>query len=122
MTSTCPFCVRIASGEVVRTHGRASAFADAYPVSDGHLLVVPHRHVADVRALDDREAQDLWALVQDLAAAIDGALNIGVNVGAAAGQTIDHAHVHLIPRRAGDVADPRGGVRWVIPARAPYWE
>ena len=49
------------------------------------------------------------------------AFNVGVNAGAAAGQTVDHAHVHLIPRYEGDVPDPRGGVRWVIPERAPYW-
>ena len=64
----------------------------------------------------------LWELRELLEAEHDTkSFNVGVNVGAAAGQTVDHAHVHLIPRYEGDVPDPRGGVRWVIPERAPYW-
>jgi len=69
----------------------------------------------------------LWALVPDVKRYIERTssphgYNIGVNVGAAAGQTVAHAHLHIIPRYAQDVADPRGGVRWVIPARAAYWQ
>jgi diadenosine tetraphosphate (Ap4A) HIT family hydrolase len=66
---------------------------------------------------------DLTRGLQKLLAALhqpDG-FNIGVNVGAAAGQTVGHVHLHLIPRYAGDVPDPRGGVRWIIPAKAQYW-
>lgn len=68
----------------------------------------------------------IWSLVSDLKLRLDterapAGYNVGINVGVAGGQTVWHAHVHLIPRYAGDVEDPRGGVRWVIPARAPYW-
>jgi len=93
----CPFCQRLASGDVTEANAHAVAFADGYPVAAGHTLVVPRRHVASVF------------------------YTIGVNDGVAAGQTVGHAHVHVIPRRAGDVGDPRGGVRWVLPERAGYW-
>jgi diadenosine tetraphosphate (Ap4A) HIT family hydrolase len=101
------------------------AFPDGFPVSDGHLLVVPRRHVDRLEELDHAEWSGLFGLVHELAIeirrdpSVDG-LNIGVNSGAAAGQTVEHAHVHLIPRRWGDVEDPRGGVRWVIADRADY--
>jgi diadenosine tetraphosphate (Ap4A) HIT family hydrolase len=90
------------------------------------MLVVPRRHVERLEALPGIEWTGLFALVhqtcRDVAArpGVDG-LNIGVNSGVAAGQTIAHAHVHIIPRRLGDVTDPRGGVRHVIPRKADYW-
>lgn len=102
------------------------AFPDAFPVSDGHMLVVPRRHIERLETLTTEEWEDLFALVyricQEVAArpGVDG-LNVGVNSGEAAGQTIEHAHVHVIPRRQGDVPDPRGGVRHVIPDKADYW-
>ena len=89
-------------GDVTEANAHAVAFADGYPVAAGHTLVVPRRHVASVFDLPAEEYAALWALV-------------------AAGQTVGHAHVHVIPRRAGDVGDPRGGVRWVLPERAAYW-
>ena len=69
----------------------------------------------------------MWRLVNTVRARVEGELhpdgyNLGVNVGQAAGQTVGHVHIHLIPRYAGDVEDPRGGIRWVIPAKARYWE
>lgn len=99
---------------------------DAYPVSPGHSLVVPRRHEASLLELTAEEQALLWRtatvvgarLLKELGA--DG-LNVGINVGAAAGQTVGHVHVHLIPRFAGDVADPRGGIRWVVPEKARYW-
>lgn len=99
---------------------------DAYPVSEGHCLIVPRRHVAswfDATADERAEMLDLLAqtrtYLRDLHAP-DG-YNIGINDGVAAGQTVPHLHLHLIPRYAGDRPDPRGGVRWVIPERADYW-
>jgi diadenosine tetraphosphate (Ap4A) HIT family hydrolase len=92
----------------------------------GHLLIVPRRHLDRLEALESDEWSDLLGLVRTVAAelaetpGVDG-VNIGVNSGSAAGQTIGHAHVHVIPRRAGDVSDPRGGVRWVIPDSVDYW-
>ena len=123
----CPFCKRIEAGDgLAATSEAAASFADRHPVAAGHVLVVPRRHLARLEDLDSTEWLDLFELVQqvlrDLAAEADvDGVNLGVNSGAVAGQTVEHAHVHLIPRRAGDVADPRGGVRHVIPERANYW-
>jgi diadenosine tetraphosphate (Ap4A) HIT family hydrolase len=123
----CPFCQRLASGDVIEANAQAVAFADAYPVAAGHTLVVPRRHVVSVFDLAAEEYAALWALVAQVRARLAAsagadAFTIGVNDGVAAGQTVGHAHVHVIPRRAGDVGDPRGGVRRVLPERAGYWE
>jgi diadenosine tetraphosphate (Ap4A) HIT family hydrolase len=122
----CPFC-RLAPNRVTRASSHARAFVDAYPVTDGHTLVVPVRHVPSLFDLPPDELADVWRLVGEVRAALAAshtpdAFTIGVNDGEAAGQTVGHAHVHVIPRYAGDVPDPRGGVRWVIPERAAYWE
>jgi diadenosine tetraphosphate (Ap4A) HIT family hydrolase len=122
----CPFC-HLAPNRVTRASTHARAFADAYPVTDGHTLVVPVRHVASLFDLQPDELADVWRLVGEVRAALAAsytpdAFTIGVNDGEAAGQTVGHAHVHVIPRRRGDVPDPRGGVRWVVPAWAAYWE
>jgi predicted RNase H-like nuclease/diadenosine tetraphosphate (Ap4A) HIT family hydrolase len=127
MESTpCPFCSRIASGQVTAESEHAVAFPDGFPVSRGHALVVPRRHVASVCELTEAEQADLWRLAARVRARLAAELapagfNIGLNDGAAAGQTVPHAHAHVIPRYDGDVPDPRGGVRWVIPEKAPYW-
>jgi diadenosine tetraphosphate (Ap4A) HIT family hydrolase len=123
----CPFCARLARGEVEAGNELAAAFGEGFPVSPGHTLVVPRRHVADWFDLSDEEQAAVWRLVAQVKRRADdlhapAGYNAGVNVGAAGGQTVWHAHVHLIPRYAGDVEDPRGGVRWVIRARAPYWK
>ena len=124
---TCAFCERIAAGEFVAQNDLAVAFLDTYPVSPGHCLIIPRRHEADFLALNEAEQTAVWALVQQVTAHIETSgtphgYNIGINAGEAAGQTIGHAHLHVIPRRRGDVADPRGGIRWVVPASAAYWE
>jgi diadenosine tetraphosphate (Ap4A) HIT family hydrolase len=90
-------------------------------------LIVPKRHVAGLFDLEPRELAAVWLLLPEVKLRLDArhspaGYNVGVNVGAAAGQTVNHVHLHLIPRYAGDVADPRGGVRWVVPERAAYWE
>jgi diadenosine tetraphosphate (Ap4A) HIT family hydrolase len=121
----CPFC-EVPDSAVLRSTTHALAIRDRFPVAPGHVLVVPRRHVASVFELSLDEWHDLWALVRDVRRSVtefhdaDGS-NVGVNDGTAAGQTVEHAHVHLIPRREGDVEDPRGGVRWVVPSRADYW-
>jgi diadenosine tetraphosphate (Ap4A) HIT family hydrolase len=123
--SRCPFC----QGEgprVTLENEAALAFPDAFPVAEGHTLVVPRRHVAGLFDLPGEELAALWRLVALVRRRLVGELrpdgfNVGVNDGPAAGQTVPHAHVHVIPRRTGDVADPRGGVRWVVPAKARYW-
>ncbi|MBI5486029.1 MAG: HIT family protein [Deltaproteobacteria bacterium] len=103
------------------------ALADAYPVSPGHVLIVPRRHEPDFFRLTDEERAAMWEMVPAVRRTIErnhapAGYNIGINVGAAAGQTVPHAHLHVIPRYAGDSADPRGGVRWVLPERARYWQ
>ena len=123
--SQCPFCSpspdRIAArGE----HG--FAIRDAFPVSLGHTLIIPNRHVASFFELTDAERRDLLKLVDAAKADIDREFapqgyNIGINDGAAAGQTVPHVHIHLIPRYTGDSPDPRGGVRWIFPDKADYW-
>ena len=122
----CPFCDRIARGAFDEQGASAVAVPDGYPLSRGHTLVVPRRHLADLFALEPAELQELVELVVRAKARLAAAhhpdgFNVGVNVGAAAGQTVEHAHVHVIPRYAGDREDPRGGVRWVLPERAAYW-
>ncbi|HKK30159.1 MAG TPA: HIT family protein, partial [Alphaproteobacteria bacterium] len=100
---------------------------DRYPVSPGHALLVPRRHVAGWFDASQEEQQALVAALEAAKRKIEkehrpDGYNIGVNIGEAAGQTVDHLHVHLIPRYQGDIADPRGGVRHVIPAKAGYWQ
>jgi ATP adenylyltransferase len=104
----------------------AYVFADGFPVTEGHALVIPKRHVANYFELGQAEINACTSLLneqQELAkqndASIEG-FNIGVNVGEAAGQTIMHCHIHLIPRRKGDVEDPVGGVRHTIPGKGNY--
>ena len=116
--------MRIAGGDaLLAEESLAVAFADRHPVSDRHLLVVPRRHVARPLDLTDEEWNSVMGLARSLARGLgaDG-VNVGFNDGEAAGQTVPHAHVHVIPRSVGDVADPRGGVRWVLPERAAYWK
>ena len=105
-----------------------AVIADKFPVTPGHVLIVPRRAASRFGELSVPERVRLlewveWA--QQRAARVispkpDG-FNLGVNDGAAAGQTMPQCHFHVIPRRTGDVADPRGGVRWVIPEKAKYW-
>lgn len=121
----CPFCA-LPDQRIMRQSPLAIAFLDGYPIAEGHALVIPKRHVGSLFDLPAEELQAVWSLVAEVRASLaeqfhpDG-FNVGVNDGDAAGQTIGHAHVHIIPRREGDVADPRGGIRWVIPAKAKYW-
>jgi diadenosine tetraphosphate (Ap4A) HIT family hydrolase len=88
--------------------------------------VIPQKHVASVFDLSKDERADLWRVVDEIRWQLlqecqPHGFNIGVNDGGAAGQTVSHAHIHVIPRYDGDVADPRGGVRWVIAEKADYW-
>lgn len=140
----CPFCT-LPPERIVHANALAVAVRDAYPVSPGHTLVIPRRHVGSFFELSAAERDAVMALLalarddlltmtmfsslsssspaaagDDTARRPDG-FNVGINDGAAAGQTVPHVHVHLIPRFAGDRADPRGGVRWVMPERARYW-
>jgi len=125
VTAICPFCA-LPEERVLFRNDAAVAVRDAYPVTPGHTLVIPVRHVASVFDATRAESEAMLALLNtardQLQVEFDPAgYNIGVNDGAAAGQTIGHLHIHLIPRYPGDRPDPRGGVRWVIPDKADYW-
>jgi diadenosine tetraphosphate (Ap4A) HIT family hydrolase len=118
----CAFC---SFDEAVLHNELAYARFDRYPVSPGHLLVLTLRHVATWFEATDEERAALLALIDEGKRLLDerhapDGYNIGINVGEAAGQTVVHLHVHLIPRYRGDVADPRGGVRGVIPQQQHY--
>ena len=121
----CVFCA-IAEAEIVAANGRAYAVRDTSPVTPLHTLILPRRHVSSYFDLGQAERDAVLALLEQVRLGILGAdpsvegFNIGVNVGEAAGQTVFHCHVHLIPRRRGDVENPRGGVRAVIPGKALY--
>lgn len=121
----CIFC-EIPSSRVILQNELAFAIRDGFPVTEGHTLIAPKRHVADYFELFQPELnaiQSLLQLAKSALAAEDPGIqgfNMGVNSGAVAGQTVFHCHVHLIPRRKGDVPDPKGGVRGVIPSRQKY--
>ena len=122
----CPFCERLTASEVVVSDDFAAAVADGFPISPGHTLVVPRRHVGDFFSLSPEEQTAMWQLVGAVKQILEerhhpDAYNVGINIGDAAGQTIGHAHIHVVPRYSGDVPDPRGGVRWIIPSKAKYW-
>jgi diadenosine tetraphosphate (Ap4A) HIT family hydrolase len=122
---TCPFCT-LTESRILFQAERAVAVADAYPVSPGHTLIVPRRHVGSYFALSAAEREALNALLdraqEDLRRRLNpDAYTIGINDGPAAGQSIPHVHIHLIPRFRGDRENPRGGVRWVLPDKADYW-
>jgi diadenosine tetraphosphate (Ap4A) HIT family hydrolase len=122
--SDCPFCC-LPPERVIDSNAHALAVADAFPVSAGHTLVILRRHSASFFELTSEELDAVYELVRRMKNRLDSGLkpagyNIGVNVGETAGQTIMHLHVHLIPRFIGDVAEPRGGVRNIMPGKGPY--
>jgi len=119
----CPFCN--IDREVLASSDLCLAMYDKYPVNKGHVLVLPKRHVGDYFELSEAEVEDVWKLVSDVKVFLESefnpaGFNVGFNVGVVAGQTVDHVHIHVIPRYAGDMEDPTGGVRHVIPVRGKY--
>ena len=123
---TCAFCAGKVITQAVETHGTVFALQDRHPVTPGHHLVLPRRHAVDYFAMTDQEcqdAQDLLRVLRNRLAEQDRTIqgfNVGMNCGESAGQTVPHAHIHLIPRRQGDTPKPRGGVRGVIPGKMGY--
>ena len=122
----CPFC-NPDNSKIVLANSHAAAFYDGFPVSPGHSLIIPKRHIASFFEASREEQTTLLELLADMREILvkerepDG-FNIGINEGHAAGQTVMHLHIHLIPRYAGDQPDPRGGVRWIFPDKAAYWK
>jgi diadenosine tetraphosphate (Ap4A) HIT family hydrolase len=126
MEPACPFCA-LEARRVVAANAFAIALRDGFPVSPGHSLIVPRRHIASAADATAEEFAAIWSLLVEVRSGINRELspdgfNIGINDGRAAGQTVMHLHVHLIPRYAGDSPDPRGGLRWVLPEKARYWD
>ena len=125
MRTPCPFC-NLPRDRIVLENELSLAFRDGYQVSQGHTLIVPKRHVETFFDTTLNEQSALLQLLSIARADLDrlfhpAGYNIGINDGAAAGQTVPHVHIHLIPRYKGDRDDPRGGVRWVLPDKAAYW-
>lgn len=122
----CIFCQQFNSKEKIVENNYAFALEDKYPVTEGHTLIITKRHYADFFESTREEQNAIYDLMnirrkqlvmED--SSING-FNIGVNSGEAAGQTVFHLHIHLIPRRRGDIDDPRGGIRGVIPTKMKY--
>ena len=129
MSSTqedCIFCKKINCKVLEETKYFFIIRDTAYHVTEHHTLIISNRHVSNFFELDDEENKELAQILknqkkelQNLDKTITG-FNVGINIGKDAGQSIMHCHIHLIPRRKGDVEDPRGGVRGVIPAKQKY--
>ena len=120
----CPFC-DIELSRIVLDAPLGFCIRDGYPVSPLHSLIIPKRHVASFFDLTMNEERELLGLLQLAKHEIErekhpDGFNIGINEGLAAGQTVMHLHIHLIPRYKGDQPDPRGGVRWIFPDKAVY--
>jgi len=120
-----PFA-QIPTAERIAANGSAFAIWDRFPVTPGHALVISNRLISVWWEASDEEQVDLLHLLREVRLLIEekyepDGFNIGINVGEAAGQTINHLHLHLIPRYSGDVSDPRGGVRHVIPSKGNYF-
>ena len=119
----CVFCKT--DRETIIENNNAFAIYDKYPVSEGHVLVIPKFHVSDYFELNFVQQLSLWNLVNHIKEYLEekhspNGFNIGVNVNEDAGQTVNHVHVHVIPRYTGDMEDPKGGVRGVIPEKQKY--
>ena len=121
----CLFCF-IATERVIDENELAYVVQDAFPVTEGHRLIIPKRHVADYFELGQAELNAVNQLLVTHKALLEtedpviSGFNVGINCGADAGQTIFHCHIHLIPRRQGDVKEPRGGIRHLIPGKGSY--
>ena len=124
-TVDCPFC-SIPSERIIINYESFFTIRDKFPVTDGHMLIISKRHVSDYFDLSDAEKEELITILDELAKSVKEmdpsitGFNIGINVGEDAGQTVMHFHQHVIPRRKGDMTNPKGGVRGVIPSKQQY--
>ena len=125
MLLSCLFCNK-KKQKIVYSSELFFVVRDSFPVTKYHTLIIPHRHVSNFFDLNEGELIDLnKRLKKQRKSLMDldkdiSAFNIGVNAGKDAGQSIMHCHIHLIPRRKGDIENPRGGVRGVIPSKQKY--
>ena len=119
MPDTCPFC-RIDASRIIHETAFCFAIRDGYPISRGHTLIIPKRHVVSFFDITVEERSDLMDALSTMKKNLEtefqpDGYNIGINDGASAGQTVMHLHIHLIPRYTGDTPDPRGGIRSIFP-------
>ncbi|WXT99822.1 MAG: hypothetical protein Ctma_0526 [Catillopecten margaritatus gill symbiont] len=126
MSENCIFC-NLRDERIIGECEHTLTFIDSYPASPGHTLIVPKRHFATYFEATEEELLAIGKAVQNAKKILDeefnpDGYNMGVNNGQAAGQSVMHLHVHLIPRYTGDVEDPKGGVRWVLKNKANYWD
>jgi diadenosine tetraphosphate (Ap4A) HIT family hydrolase len=127
--SVCPFCEITNTSShprIERENQHAFVIRDGFPITDGHTLIIPKRHVGSFFDITPAEHQALFQLIEQTKPDLDlryqpAGYNIGINDGPAAGQTVPHLHIHLIPRYHEPDKDPRGGVRWLVPEKADYW-
>ena len=124
-SAACPFCA-LAREEILIERGLAVALRDSYPLSKDHTLIIPRRHVASFFETTKEERREMLQLLDETRALLDrehqpDGYNIGINDGTAAGQTVMHLHIHVVPRYKGDQVDPRGGIRGIFPEKAAYW-
>ena len=123
--SECLFC-NIPRERIISENNLSFAIRDNFPVTHLHSLIIPKRHVSEYFSLTEEEISSCNSLLNEIKDSITKeddsveGFNIGVNSGEVAGQTIFHCHIHLIPRREGDVENPTGGVRGVIPEKQQY--
>jgi ATP adenylyltransferase len=119
----CPFC-NLEREKILETE-MSFAIYDGFPVNEGHALIIPKRHTANYFDLSLEEQKDCVELLNRVRGIVQekynpAGFNVGININEAAGQTVPHVHIHLIPRYEGDVEEPRGGVRGVIPNKRKY--
>lgn len=121
----CPFCNPDSERELILESATVYAMFDKFPVSPGHTLIIPKKHCADYFDLSFKEQSACWFMMNKVKEILEklfnpDGFNIGININETAGQTIPHVHIHLIPRYVGDVEEPRGGIRGVIPEKKNY--
>ena len=125
LNNPCLFCIT-KKDDIIEQNEYAYATFDSYPVSSYHSLIIPKRHVKDYFDLSDEEVLGCNQLIKKVKNKLKNkdktvkGFNVGINSGKLAGQSIMHCHIHLIPRREGDVENPQGGVRGVIPSKQHY--
>lgn len=122
--NNCIFCNIDEESKVLKNRDWFAIY-DKFPVSKGHMLIIPYRHINSIQELYSSEAESLFEILNDAQLLLDtiyepDGYNIGINLGKEAGQTIMHMHIHVIPRYKGDIENPEGGIRGVIPNKQKY--
>jgi len=125
MSNNCVFC-KLPKERVIMETDLWFVVRDGFPISPGHTLIIPKRHINDYFDIVENEHKSLHDVINQSKVLLEAEFqpdgyNIGINCGEEAGQTVMHLHIHLIPRYKGDCDDPRGGVRWIFPDKADYW-